>query len=112
MKMFVLAALLAVSATPVLAQTAMKGMPGMAAHNADSGMTSGQGAGVVRAVDRAGATVTIEHGPIAALKWPAMVMKLKANPPSLLKGVSVGQSVKFTVMQMGADAQLTAIKPN
>jgi len=76
-----------------------------------SGMTTAEGLGVVKAVDAKAGTVTIQHGPIAALKWPAMTMAFKANPRSLLQGVSVGQSVKFTLMQMGGATQLTAIQP-
>jgi Cu(I)/Ag(I) efflux system protein CusF len=76
-----------------------------------SGMTTAEGSGVVKAVDTKAGTVTIQHGPIAALKWPAMTMAFKVNPRSLLGGVNVGQSVKFTLMQMGGTTQLTAIQP-
>ena len=104
-------------AAPALAQIKppVKAMPGMAAHQKaapTSTMMVADGAGVVRAVDATGGTVTIEHGPIAALKWPAMTMKMTANPRALLKGVSVGQSVKFRLMQMGNTTEVTAIRPN
>lgn len=113
----VLSTILALSLTaPAFAQPAgdMKGMPGMSgAASADkSPMTMANGAGVVTAVDAKAGTVTIHHGPIAALNWPAMTMAFKASSPSVLKGVKVGQSVKFQLMRMGGSVQLTAIQPS
>ena len=103
-------------ATSASAQTTggMKAMPGMAAPKASSGstMVMAEGVGVVRAVDPTAGTVTLEHGPIAALNWPAMVMKLKANPATLLKGLRVGQPVKFQLMQMGETTEVRGIRPN
>ena len=86
----------------------MSNMQGMS----HGGMTMADGTGIVRAVDPTAGTVTLEHAPIPALKWPAMVMKLKANPPTLLKGLRVGQSVKFQLMQMGENTEVTAIRSN
>jgi Cu(I)/Ag(I) efflux system protein CusF len=97
--------------TPAFAQPAsdMKAMPGMS--GAQSGMTTASGSGVVTAVDSKAGTVTIHHGPIAKLSWPAMTMTFKASPPSLLQGAKAGQSVGFTLMQMGGTTTLTAIQP-
>ncbi len=107
-------------AAPALAQEApaappagaMKPMPGMAPAADAAPMTMADGAGVVTAVDSKAGTVTIHHAPIAKLSWPAMTMSFKAAEPSVLQGVKVGQAVKFQLMQMGGDVQLTAIKPN
>ena len=68
-----------------------------------------QGAGVVKAIDLKGGSVTLQHGPIAALKWPAMTMAFKADP-ALLKTVKVGQKVTFTV-KPGATPEVIAIAP-
>jgi Cu(I)/Ag(I) efflux system protein CusF len=110
MKLFLTAALALAVAAPALAQdaAAMSGMNGMS----QSSMATADGAGIVRAVDPQAGTVTIQHGPIAGLKWPAMTMAFKASSPSLLHGVTVGQTVKFKLMQMGGAIQLTAIQPN
>ena len=70
---------------------------------------SAQGAGVVKALDLKGGSVTLQHGPIAALKWPAMTMAFKADP-ALLKSVKVGQKVTFTV-KPGATPEVIAIAP-
>ena len=55
---FLIALLLTVAGTPAQAQTA-------AAHPAT---------GVVKSVDRAKGTVTLAHGPVKSLNWPAMTM--------------------------------------
>lgn len=95
-----------------LAQPAgnMPNMPGMSTQD-HAAMVMAEGQGVVKALDAKTGAVTIRHGPIAALNWPAMTMAFKAAPPSLLQGVKVGQSVKFKLMQMGGSTTLTAIEP-
>ncbi len=74
-----------------------------------SSMTMGSGVGVVKAIDPRAGTVTIQHGPIAALGWPAMTMAFKARSAALLEGLAVGQSVNFQIMRTGAVVQLTAV---
>lgn len=115
MKLVLSAALALALAAPALAQPAggMSNMPGMSSAQGagHSAMTMANGAGVVTAVDAKAGTVTIHHGPIAKLSWPAMTMAFKASPPTLLQGVKAGQSVTFTLMQMGGSATLTAIQP-
>ena len=56
-----------------------------------------EGEGVIKAIDPKGASVTIAHGPIAALKWPAMTMTFKTEKAELTTGLSVGQSVHFVL---------------
>ena len=109
-KIILAAGVLAITvAGPALAQGGgdMKGMAGMTR----SSMTTADGQGVVKAIDAKAGTVTIQHGPIAALKWPAMTMAFKADPPSLLGSVSVGQTVFFQLMQMGGSTTVTSIRP-
>jgi Cu(I)/Ag(I) efflux system protein CusF len=114
MKLLLTAAMALVVAAPAFAQPAggMNNMPGMAgAQGADhSSMTMAAGTGVVTAVDAKAGTVTIHHGPIAKLSWPAMTMAFKASPSTLMQGVKVGQSVTFTLMQIGGATTLTAIQ--
>jgi len=54
-----------------------------------------EGDGVVKAVNVKAGTVVIAHGPIAALKWPAMTMKFKVESAAVLNGVAVGKTVHF-----------------
>jgi Cu(I)/Ag(I) efflux system protein CusF len=107
-KTLVIVAALAL-AGPALAQSgAVK--PILAAAAAPPAMVMAEGSGVVKSVNAKADTVTIEHGPIAALNWPAMTMAFKAAEPGLLTGVSAGQQVKFQLMQVGDGTTLTAIQ--
>ena len=67
-----------------------------------------QGTGVVRKLDPKAGSVTLQHGPIAALNWPAMTMAFKADP-ALLTDLKVGQQVIFTLKTGGAP-EVVAIK--
>jgi Cu(I)/Ag(I) efflux system protein CusF len=108
----ILAAVLALAVAPAAVARSSSDAPtsGMSAA-ADSSMVEAAGSGVVTAVDPKAGTVTIHHGPIAKLSWPAMTMAFKADPPSLLQGVRTGQSVNFTLMQMDGQTTVTAIQP-
>lgn len=57
-----------------------------------------EGEGVVTAVNAAGSTVTVRHGPIAALRWPAMTMTFPVQSANMLTGVAVGTRVHFVLM--------------
>lgn len=72
---------------------------------------TGAGTGTITGVDARAGTVSIKHGPIAAIGWPAMTMTFKASPPSLLKGLRAGQRVAFTAKARGMAAEVTAIRP-
>lgn len=71
----------------------------------------GQGTGLIKAVDPKAGTLTLQHGPIAGLGWPAMTMTFKADPPSLLSGLKVGQTLGFDVKAVGGTAEVTAVRP-
>jgi len=43
----------------------------------------------------AGDQVTISHGPVEGLGWPAMTMTFRAGPPGTVEGVSVGDRISF-----------------
>lgn len=107
------AAVLAISG-PALAQAqhdmgAMQGMGPMPGMDHGAMAAGAQGVGVVKKLDPLGGSVTLQHGPIAALKWPAMTMAFKVDP-SLLKTVKVGQKVNFTI-KPGATPEVVAIAP-
>ena len=53
--------------------------------------------------------VTISHGPVEGLGWPAMTMTFRAGEPAMLQGISVGDRVTFQFRQNGTDYPLTAI---
>ncbi len=95
------------AAGPALAQS-MANMPGM---NQPAATKTGQGTGVITAIDPKAGRITIKHGAIPAVGWPAMTMTFKATPPALLRGVRAGQTVGFDVRTKGMDAEVTALRP-
>ena len=54
-----------------------------------------RGEGTVEAVDPANASVTLAHGPIASLKWPAMTMDFKVKDAAMLRTLKPGQRIVF-----------------
>lgn len=58
-----------------------------------------KGQGTVESIDYTGATVTVSHGDIPSLKWPAMTMEFRVEDKALLKTVKPGQSVQIDIMQ-------------
>ncbi len=102
-----LAAIVIVAAGPALAQS-MAGMPGMD-HGAQAAKI-GKGVGVIAAIDSRANTLTIRHGPIPAVNWPAMTMTCKADPPALLKGLKVGQKIGFDVKAQGMAAEVIGVR--
>lgn len=61
-----------------------------------------KGTGVVKGVNAKAGTIKIHHGPIAALKWPAMTMDFKASP-KVLAAAKAGKSVTFTLDAAGKE---------
>jgi Cu(I)/Ag(I) efflux system protein CusF len=104
MKILIAVAALALGG-PALAQSA----PDPDATAPAAAPVGGQGAGVIRKLDPKAGSVTLQHGPIADLGWPAMTMAFKTDP-ALLKDLKVGQSVAFTV-KAGDPPEVVAIQP-
>lgn len=44
-------------------------------------------------------SVTLNHGPVAALDWPAMTMSFRLGDPAVIKGFKAGDQVRFTFDQ-------------
>lgn len=55
------------------------------------------GGGIVTAVDGTHRLVTIRHGAIPELGWPAMSMTFQVRQPGMLRGLRRGLRVEFTV---------------
>ena len=77
------------------AQDKTDDMPGMSSIAAAPVVKTGQGVGVIKKIDAQAGNVTIQHGPIPTIGWPAMTMTFKATPQSLLNGLTVGQRIGF-----------------
>lgn len=68
----------------------------------------GQGVGVVTAIDMAAGKITLDHGPVAELQWPAMKMAFGATAQQL-NGIAVGDKVAFKFTVTGTSAEITEI---
>ena len=66
--------------------------------------------GEVKSIDMESKKVTIEHGPIPALNWPAMTMRFTITPQTQLNGIKAGDNVAFTFIQQGNLSLLQDIK--
>lgn len=65
--------------------------------------------GTVESVDARAGTITIAHGPVAALDWPAMTMAFHASPEQLAS-VKPGQPVvDFEFEAKGMEARIIEI---
>jgi Cu(I)/Ag(I) efflux system membrane fusion protein len=53
--------------------------------------------GRIKKIDDTG--VTLSHGPVPALRWPAMTMRFRIDAPALAKGYKVGDRVRFAFDQ-------------
>lgn len=69
----------------------------------------GKGNGTVTAIDTAAGKITLDHGAIAELEWPAMEMGFAAKP-DVLASVAVGDKVVFNVSVTGNSNEVTAIQ--
>ena len=80
-----------------------------ASQSATPSATVASATGVVQAVDVEAKTVTIAHGPVAALEWPAMTMTFQA-PNVDLTTVEQGDDVSFEITSSGPDTLITSIE--
>jgi len=64
--------------------------------------------GVVKAVDPIAKTITLDHGPVAALHWPAMIMTFKTGNVDVAS-FKPGDHVAFEFTSNCMDATLTKL---
>lgn len=70
---------------------------------------SHQATGVVKKIDAKAGTVTIAHGPIQSLGWPAMTMPFAVKDKGSLAAVKPGDKVKFDLAMQGDSAVITSM---
>ncbi len=70
-----------------------------------------QAEGTVDSIDLKDGTISLSHGPVASLKWPAMTMEFKVANASLLKDLKPGAkvAVEFVERQPG-EWVITSVK--
>ncbi len=62
----------------------------------------------MKKADPAKSTVTVAHGPVKDLNWPAMTMAFKVKDKAVLDKLAVDRKVEFTFVQQGKDYVITA----
>lgn len=101
------AALCALAATVAWAQK----KDDHSAHHAGAGApTPALAEGEVRKVDVAGRKITLKHGQIPSIDMPPMTMVFAVKDPALLKGLKVGDRVKFQAEMAGGAVTVTQIQ--
>jgi Cu/Ag efflux protein CusF len=92
----------------------MKDMPGM---KKDTPAKKGEATkaatatGTVTAVNTGNRKVTLDHGPIADINWPAMKMEFSVAPSVDLSKVKTGDRVQFTLSGSGNSYTVQSISP-
>ncbi len=70
-------------------------MPSGAAQQKPAASDLIEGTGTIKSLDTAGSSVTLAHGPLPALGWPAMTMTFPVENAALLRGHKAGERVRF-----------------
>jgi Cu/Ag efflux protein CusF len=73
--------------------------------------TTANATGTITAVNPANHKVTFDHGPIAAIKWPAMTMEFAVAPSVDLAKLKAGDKVNFTLSGSGDTYTVQSISP-
>ena len=78
----------------------------------DSDASSGEGqqhaaTGTVTAIEDG--KITLAHGPVPSLDWPAMTMPFQVQTPSLMNDVQVGDEVRFSFARQGTAYVITQV---
>ena len=60
----------------------------------DSAMQTASAEGTVTAIDADAGTITVDHGAVPAIEWPAMTMGFEADE-QLRQDVAVGDAISF-----------------
>ena len=101
------------AAISVFAQTNtgdMKGMDMSTKPVAGAKQQTHTAIGTVKKADAKAGKVTLAHGPVASLNWPAMTMSFKVKDKALWKKLEDGKKVEVEFTKQGADYVVTAVK--
>jgi Cu(I)/Ag(I) efflux system protein CusF len=89
-------------------------MPGMEKKEAPKGAAAktASGTGTVTALNAAGRKVTLDHGPMPELNWPAMKMEFGVAGGVDLSKVKAGDKVRFSVTSSGSTHTIKSMSPS
>ena len=105
----ILAGLVAIAGGAVADQQ-MQDMKDMDKPAASAPSTVHKATGVVKNVKPDTGQVTLEHGPVKTLNWPAMTMAFGVKDTSLLSKLTVGKKIEFEFVQEGTKYVVTKVK--
>lgn len=96
----------------------MKGMDAKACEDMMKGMqskptpaaTTHHATGVVKVIDPSKGTVTLAHGPVKSLQWPAMTMTFSVKDKALFDKLAVDKTVEIEFAQQGKNYVVTSVK--
>jgi Cu(I)/Ag(I) efflux system protein CusF len=94
------------------------GMKGMEMKNDMKGMevskdksqATHKAIGVVKKVDPKAGTVTLDHGPVKSMNWPAMQMAFKVEDKTMLDKLAEGKKVEVEFLERGKEHVITSVK--
>jgi Cu/Ag efflux protein CusF len=87
----------------------MNTMPGMGGTSQDKTVA---GIGTVTAVNSTSCKVTLDHGPLPDINWPAMKMEFATAPSVDLSKVKPGDKVRFTLRRSGNSYTVQSMGPD
>lgn len=100
-----------VAATPAFAQAdSMQGMSMDKAPPKGEKTTVHHAVGVVKSIDAATGKVTLAHGPVKTLNWPAMTMTFGVKDKGLLDKLGVGKHVQVAFEKQGDGFIIMSVK--
>jgi Cu(I)/Ag(I) efflux system membrane fusion protein len=82
-------------------KAALSGLTARRAAPAAKASVSHQATGTLEAIDLKGGVVTMTHGPVASLKWPAMTMDFILANPGLVDKLKAGAPVDLEFVERG-----------
>ena len=88
----------------------MKDMRGME-NSKQMAPANAKGTGTVTTLNGSDHKVTLDHGPIPAIKWPPMKMEFAVAPSVDLAKVKTGDKVDFTLSGSGGSYTVESITP-
>jgi Cu(I)/Ag(I) efflux system protein CusF len=90
-------------------QSSQTGMD-MQQTNKGARVTCHEAIGTVKSVDPAAGTVTLAHGPVKCLNWPAMTLGFTVKDKALFDKLSVGKKVDVEIVQQQGNYVITAVQ--
>lgn len=87
-------------------------MTGMDMHQTNKGSKVARhvAVGTVKSIDPTAGTVTLAHGPVKSLNWPAMTMGFTVKDKTMFDKLSVGKKVDVEIVQQDNKYVITAVK--